>query len=96
MNLDSVNTPADLVQQNNEIDQPSAADLIMDMVLAQGVTVGHELTCRLLVAAISLHQDRISEMLESDEPVDPKDVMVWTADLQRLITARQLVGDVDL
>ena len=92
MNLDSVKTPRDLEALNN---QRSEADEIVDAVLEAGIIVGHEVTIRLINAAIDFHKKMVAEKATSDD-LDAMDIILWTRDLTRLEDANDLLATIDL
>ena len=92
MNLDNITNVNDLLEEN---EAPSDADVLMKECLAAGVTVGHEVTVRLVQANISLHKRQLAEKCKEEE-VDPKAVFLWTQDLTRLEAALALLEDVDV
>ena len=92
MNMEDITTPADLVEAN---EAPSEADVLMKECLAAGVTVGHEVTLRLVQSNISLHKQQLANKCKAEE-VDAVEVVLWTQDLTRLETALNLLKEVEV
>ena len=92
LDLKDINNVNDLIELNN---QQTDADVIVDRVMEAGIVVGHEVTLRLVTAAIDFHKKILAEKA-TDEDLDPCAVILWTKDLTNLQNARELLKTIDL
>lgn len=89
MDLNTINTPAELIQQNNE---PTAVSLI-DSLLDQGPSVGLE-TVKIILEKLEDLHDSICQK-KSDEG-ETEDALIWQRDLILIQMARQYLSDVEM
>ena len=98
MNLDTINSPIDLILQN-EVDptvdeivdhvlqedeeDKSPVDTICELVFVEHPDVGYDVIERILNGLINLHQNVLQDKVDQDET---KDCVIWSKDLQNLRT----------
>ena len=96
MNLDTINSPIDLILQNeveptvdeivdhvlqeDETDK-SPVDTICDLVFNEHPNVGYEVIEKILNGLINLHQNVLQDKVNEGEV---NDVVIWTKDLNNL------------
>ena len=92
MNLETVNTVNELVEQNNTPVEPtkSRLDCLVDDLDLEET---YELTLRLIQRLGSFHQSVISDLSEQS-PVDTDRLIVWCSDEQKLHTCHDLLREV--
>ena len=70
MNFSSIDNVQDLIKANEEVQQQeenaTAEDKVVDLVLSLGWESGHEIVTRLIQAELSLHQKWLKEGLDMD------------------------------
>ena len=92
MNLSTVNTPAELLTQNNEPVEPSVSRL--DALVAElEIEETYSLALKLLQQLGGYHQYVINH-LQEQTPVELDRLVVWSADEQKLHTAYNLLDQV--
>ena len=93
MNLESINTPADLVEQNNQntdVEEAKRLAELFESVLAEGPSYGLVVVKSVLDRLISYHEAGL------EETDTPEGTEIWTRDLTKLQIARATVDEVDV
>ena len=91
MDLKSVTTPAELVNQNSEPAPPNT-DRLDALVEGLELNETYELALKLVKRLGSFHQSVVEQLKE--EATDLDRLVVWSADEQKLHTAWNLVNEV--
>ena len=92
-NFSDIQTPGDLARANNTVEEPTAADKLMEKVLELDPSVGHELATRILGALRELHYVG-SEQYKEEGDIDA--ACVWRADAARLDNCLEILKEVVL
>ncbi len=93
MNLEQVNTPQDLIEQNNvETDQERVKKLI-DSIIEEGPETGLFITKVILEKLETFHKSMLDEKLEEG---DNEQSIYWTVDLTRLENVISILDNVKL
>ena len=94
MNLDSVNTPADLEKENNKLSEEQQTRLrLLSEVIEQGPTVGLNLVKVVIEKLVTYHQEGLKEKVKEE---DLEQILYWTTDLNTLQTVSTLLEKVEL
>ena len=91
MNLSQVNTPAELVNQNNTPVEPNTSQLDA-LVENLGLEETYELALQLVQRLSSFHQSVIQDLKEEGTELDR--LVVWVADERLLHTCYDLLKEV--
>ena len=93
MNLEQINTPQDLIEQNNvETDQERVKKLI-DSVIEEGPETGLFITKVILEKLETFHKSMLDEKIEEG---DHEQSIYWTVDLTRLENVISILDNVKL
>ena len=94
MNLDQINTPQDLLKENNKLSDEKQKRLeLLKEVIDQGPTVGLNLVKIVVEKLISFHQDGLKTKIEEE---DIEQILYWTTDLNTLQQVSNLLEKVEM
>ena len=94
MNLDQVNTPSDLLDENNKLSEEQQTRLrLLSEVIDQGPTVGLNMVKVLIEKLISFHQDGLKTKIEKEEL---EQILYWTTDLTILQQVSTMLEKVEM
>ena len=94
MNLDQVNTPQDLLDENTKLSDEKQKRLeLLKEVIDQGPTVGLNLVKIVIEKLISFHQDGLKTKIEEE---NIEQILYWTTDLNTLQTVSNLLEKVEM
>ena len=94
MNLDQVNTPSDLMEENNKLSEEQQTRLrLLSEVIDQGPTVGLNMVKVIVEKLISFHQDGLKTKIEEE---NIEQILYWTTDLNTLQTVSNLLEKVEM
>lgn len=95
MNLDTINSPIDLILQNEvepTVDEhQTPVETVCDIVFSNEPDVGYDVLETIVDALIRLHQQVLTDKVEEG---DVDSVVFWTKDLQNLRTIRSLLDNI--
>ena len=74
-------TVTEFLDQQNQLDERTWEDIMMDAVLEQDPSEGYSLVIRMLTALLGHHVDGLKLKMEQG---DIEEVMLWTRDLTKL------------
>ena len=94
MNLDQINTPSDLLKENNKLSDEKQKRLeLLKEVIDQGPTVGLNLVKIVIEKLISFHQDGLKTKIEEE---NIEQILYWTTDLNHLQQVSNLLEKVEM
>ena len=91
MNLEQVNTPQDLVEQNNTQTDEERVTKLLSSVLEEGPKVGLEFVKILVEKLETFHVTMLKDKIEDE---DMEQIVFWTTDLTKLQNVMDILKDV--
>ncbi len=91
MNLEQVNTPQDLVEQNNTQTDEERVTKLLSSVLEEGPKVGLEFVKILVEKLETFHVTMLKDKIENE---DMEQIVFWSTDLTKLQNVMDILKDV--